>query len=64
MAIRSDEGYTLQQLGQYYGLLSEEQQKNIVNQWIAKFRPSMTVIGGIPAYASTNGLGLWAGQKE
>jgi hypothetical protein len=63
LAIRSPDGYSIQQLGQYYyaGGLSTTQRNSIVNSWIEKFRPSMTVVGGIPVYTSTNGMGVWAG---
>jgi hypothetical protein len=65
LAIRSPDGHTIQQLGQfYYSALASNLCESIVNSWIEKFRPAMTVVGGIPAYTSPNGMGAWPGRYQ
>lgn len=62
LAIASPEGYSLTQLGQYYHALTTNERNRAANAWIEQFRPSLTVVGGVPVYVSTNGQTIWSGR--
>jgi hypothetical protein len=61
LAIRSADGETLESLSRQYARLSPEQRKAVVNAFIEKFRPALTVVGGMPVYVAPGTEERWQG---
>lgn len=61
LAIRNADGLTLEDLAMRYDSLSISQQVQIVDTFIQKFRPVLTVVGGMPMYVAPGTDVRWQG---
>jgi hypothetical protein len=61
-AIRDTNGWSIADLGRMSPQIAQQIRVGIVNDFIEKFRPAMTIVGGVPVYISPHSTQNWQGR--